>query len=186
MFDHLIQKDRELLIYLNNLGSEQWDFLWLGITNQFYWAPLFAFLIYLIFKALGWRKGVFVLFTMVILITFSDQFANFIKNHFMRFRPNNNIAIQDQLRTLINPQSSSFYSGHATTSSLVTVFIILLLKNKYKYIWFLILFPLIFGYSRLYLGVHFPLDILGGYVVGLVFGTLFYLIYSAADKKLFT
>ena len=50
MFEKLIQLDKELLIYLNSLGSEQWDPFWLFITNQFNWAPLFAFIIFLIFK----------------------------------------------------------------------------------------------------------------------------------------
>ena len=59
-------------------------------------------------------------------------------------------------------------------------FIILLLKPYYKYIWLLLLFPLFFGYSRIYLGVHYPIDILVGYMAGVFFGSLFYLL----QKKL--
>ena len=97
-----------------------------------------------------------------VLVTFSDQFTNFIRGVFERLRPNNDPEIKDVLRTLIRPQSYSFVSGHATTSTVVTVFIILLLKKYVRYIKILVLFPLIFAYSRLYLGVHFPIDILVG------------------------
>ena len=82
MLDRLLQIDTELLIFLNNLGSEQWDGFWLALTNQFNWSPLFALLLFLIFKKFGWKNGGLILLFLVILITFSDQFTNFIKNTF--------------------------------------------------------------------------------------------------------
>ena len=130
MFETIIQKDKELLIFLNNLGSEQWDTIWLIITNQFYWAPLFLFVFYLIIKSFGWKRGGIMILAMILLVTFSDQFVNLIKNTTARLRPNNDPEIQDTLRTLINPQSFSFISGHATTSTFFSVFVILLLKKK--------------------------------------------------------
>ena len=181
MLDRLLQIDTELLIFLNNLGSEQWDGFWLALTNQFNWSPLFALLLFLIFKKFGWKNGGLILLFLVILITFSDQFTNFIKNSFERLRPCNTLGVMEQIRQFTyRPGSYSFYSGHASSSMTFSFFIILLLKNHYKYIRFLIIFPLLFGYSRIYLGVHFPLDVLSGYLAGLFFGTLFYLL----QKKL--
>ena len=86
MLDRLLQIDTELLIFLNNLGSEQWDGFWLALTNQFHWSPLFALLLFLIFKKFGWKNGGLILLFLVVLITFSDQFTNFIKNTFERFK----------------------------------------------------------------------------------------------------
>ena len=123
--------------------------------------------------------------SLVVLVTFSDQFTNLIKNNFERLRPNNDPGIKHLLRTLITPQSYSFMSGHATTSTFAIVFIILLLKDKYKYIYLLLLFPAIFAYSRLYLGVHFPIDILVGITIGIIFGKLYYSLFKKVDKKLF-
>ena len=168
MLERLLQIDTELLIILNNLGSEQWDSFWFFLTNQFSWSPLFALLLFLIFKKFGWKSGVLMLLFLIVLVAFSDQFTNFIKNTFERLRPCNTEAVIQVIRKFdYKPSSFSF-------------FIILLLKPYYKYIWLLLLFPLFFGYSRIYLGVHYPIDILVGYMAGVFFGSLFYLL----QKKL--
>ena len=185
MLDTIIQKDKELLIFLNNLGSEQWDSFWLVITNQFSWAPLFLFIFYLIIKSFGWKKGGFMIFSMILLVAFSDQFTNLIKNSVERLRPNNDPEIKHLLRTFIKPQSYSFMSGHATTSTFFSVFVILLLKEKYKHIYLILLFPIFFAYSRLYLGVHFPIDIFVGIVIGTLFANLYFYLFKKVDNKLF-
>jgi len=185
LFDSIIQKDKELLIFLNNLGSEQWDSFWLIITNQFNWTPLFLLVIYLIFKSFGWKKGGFIILLLIILVAFSDQFVNLIKDSIARLRPNNDPEIEHLLRHLKNPQSFSFISGHATTSAFFSVFIIFLLREKYKYIYLILFFPLLFAYSRLYLGVHFPLDISLGILTGIFLANVYYFLFKKVDKKLF-
>ena len=186
MLESLIQIDKNILVYLNNLGSEQWDPLWLGITKQFYWTPLFVFILYLIFKTYGWKKGGFLLLSLVVLVAFSDQFVNLIKDSVGRLRPNNDLEISHLLRTLINPQSKSFISGHATTSTFFAVYISLIFKSRYKKIFLIVLFPLLFGYSRIYLGVHFPLDILCGYIVGSILAYLYFKLIQFMETKWFT
>lgn len=185
LFEIVIQKDKELVTFLNNLGSEQWDSFWLVITNQFYWAPLFLFILVLIVKAFGWKRGGFMILGLVVLVTFSDQLTVFIKDNSHRLRPNNDPEIMHLLRTLISPQSYSFMSGHATTSTFSAVFIILLLRKKYKYIYLILLFPLFFSYSRLYLAVHFPIDVSAGILTGIILGNLYYLLFHKLEKKLF-
>ena len=186
MFDILIQKDKQLLIYLNSLGSEQWDPFWLFITNQLNWAPLFLLIIFLIFKNFGWKKGGFLFLFLVLMVAFSDQFTNLIRGVFERLRPNNDTSINHVLRTLIKPKSYSFTSGHATTSMTFSVFVFLLFRNKYKYVKFIFIFPLIFAYSRLYLGVHFPIDILTGATIGSILGFTFFKIHAFLQRKIFT
>ena len=181
----IIQRDKELLTYLNNLGNENWDALWLGITHQFNWAPLFLLIIFLVIKSFGWKRGGFMIFSMILLVTFSDQFTNLIKNSVERLRPNNDPEIQYMLRTFIRPQSFSFMSGHATTSTFFSVFTVLLLREKYKYIFLILIFPLIFSYSRVYLGVHYPIDISVGIIIGTLFANLYFLLYQKIAKKLF-
>lgn len=185
MLDKLIQADVELLVFLNNLGSNFWDPLWLGITNQKNWIPLFLFIIFLLFKTFGWRKALFIILAMIVLVAFSDQFTNLIKNTFERLRPNNNPNIRPLLRININPRGYSFMSGHATTSTFFTVFTILILKNRYRFIFTMLIFPLVFAYSRLYLGVHFPIDIMTGFFVGTTFAFLYYKFYCLIEKKIF-
>ena len=75
-------------------------------------------------------------------------------------------------------------SGHATTSTFFTVYVILLLKEKFKkYIYLMLIFPILFSYSRLYLGVHFPIDIFVGISIGTLFGSLYFMLYKKLDKK---
>ena len=188
MFEALLEIDEKLLIYLNNLGSERWDFFWLFITNQFHWIPLFFLIIFLIFKNFRLKKIGFIFILLIIMVTFSDQFTNLIRAIFERLRPNNDTNIKHLLRTLITPQSYSFTSGHATTSTAFSVFILLLFKEKYKYIKLIIIFPIIFAYSRLYLGVHFPTDILAGLIIGATIGFAFFkilmIIHSSNSQQL--
>ena len=185
LLDSIINKDKELLIFLNNLGSEQWDSFWLLITSQFNWTPLFLFIFYLVIKSFGWKKGGFVILTLIVLVAFSDQFVNLIKNTTERLRPNNDPEILHLLRTFIKPQSFSFISGHATTSTFFAVFVILLFREKYKSIYLILLFPLIFAYSRLYLGVHFPIDISLGILTGVLLAHSYHFLFKKIYKKLF-
>ncbi|AZJ37083.1 phosphatase PAP2 family protein [Tenacibaculum singaporense] len=183
--ENIIQKDKELLIYLNNLGSEQWDGFWLTITNQFTWTPLFAFVLFLVFKQFGWKKGLFTVLFIAVIVAFSDQFTNLIKNSTERIRPCNTEGLKEYLRGFTyKPRGYSFWSGHASLSTTITTFIILLLRKHIRLIYLMILFPLIFGYSRIYLGVHFPVDVTTGYVSGVILGTLFYFGYLALEKRI--
>lgn len=173
-FDFIIQQDKELMIFLNNLGSDTWDSFWLIVTNKRSWIPLFILLLYLVFKAFGKKKGFSILLIMVLLITFTDQFTNLIKFTFERLRPCNDLTINDQLRILKQSQSFSFFSGHASNSFAVTTFLFLLLKRNYKYIGWLFIWPVLFAYSRVYIGMHFPSDIIVGMIFGILTGVIFY------------
>ena len=80
MIESVLLKDKELLIFLNSLGTKHWDGFWLTLTNQFSWTPIFILLLFLIFKKLGWKQGVFTILFIALMITFSDQFTNLLKN----------------------------------------------------------------------------------------------------------
>ena len=182
--EKIIDYDKELFIYLNSLGTEPWDNFWMTLTNQFSWIPLFALLLLLVFKSYGWKKGLILMLVAALLITFSDQFVNFIKDSFGRLRPNNDTSINELIRILKGPSSFSFVSGHSTTSFAVTTFIIATLKKHYKYPFFLLIWPILFAYSRIYVGVHFPIDIFVGMLLGILIGYVFYRISLALLNKI--
>lgn len=186
MFDSILHTDQEILIYLNNLGSKQWDSFWMSITNQFNWIPLFLLVIFLVVKTYGWKRGGFLIVSMIVLVAFSDQFTNLIKNTTQRLRPNNDPSINYLLRTIYSPKGYSFMSGHATTSTFFTIYVLLLLKKFFKkYLFLLLLFPLVFSYSRLYLGVHFPIDVLTGISIGCLLAILYFKGITIIFKKIF-
>ena len=177
MLEKIIRLDKELLIFLNGLGSETYDGLWLMITKQVYWTPLFLLIFYLLQKKIGWKIfGFYILFT-VVLILVCDQTANFFKWYFQRLRPCNDEEINHIIRVVKSSSSFSFFSGHAANSMASTVFAFMILKKYYKHSYLLFLFPLVFAYSRIYLGLHFPSDIVTGYAFGATFGFICYKLY---------
>lgn len=185
MLERIKELDTELLIYLNGLGSETYDKLWLIITNQFYWTPFFLVLFYLIYKKLGGKQTLYLLLFIAVLITFTDQVTNLFKYTFQRPRPCNNPEINTIIRVVQTRTSYSFFSGHAANTMAVATFLYFVLRHYFKYLGFLFLWPLIFAYSRIYLGLHYPGDILTGYFFGALFGSLLYLVYKKLKPQYF-
>jgi len=174
LLDKIIRFDKELMVQLNGLGTESWDQFWILATNQMSWIPLYLIFFYLIFSSLGWKKGLALVVLTAILITFSDQFTVFLKDSFERLRPNNDPSVNSMIRILKNNKSFSFVSGHATTSMAVSLLMFLTLRKSFPYTGLFFIWPLIFAYSRIYIGVHFPMDVLCGALLGAGIGYLFY------------
>jgi len=183
MFDKLIDLDKQAFVFLNGLGSDTFDHLWLYITNEAYWTPLFLLIFYALQKKIGWRNFGFYLLVTALLVLVCDQTTNIFKDYFQRLRPCNDEEIKSIIRIVKTSNTFSFFSGHAANSMASTVFSYLLLKKYYKYSYMLFMFPLIFAYSRIYLGLHFPSDILIGYLVGAIFGFTCYNLFLKYISK---
>lgn len=183
MLDKIIALDKRLLIFLNTLGSEKWDGLWLIITKQIYWLPFFIFLGYLLYKKTTKKNFyILVLFIATILLICNTS-VEFFKVTFHRLRPCNDPSIKNLIRVVHQSDSFSFISGHATNSMATMTFLYFILKKHYNYAFLVFLYPLIFAYSRIYLGVHYPIDILAGYLFGAISGFGFYKIYERFLKN---
>lgn len=177
MLERIIEIDRDLFIFLNNFGSEPFDAFWLWITNQFAWIPVFMIILYLVFKNLGWRHALLIIFAIALLITLTDQTTNIIKNSFQRLRPGNNPDLIDLYRAVQNRNSFSFISGHASNSMAVAFFLYKVMHPYLKYMGLIFIWPFIFAYSRIYLGLHYPLDIVSGYIYGIIMAFIMLRIY---------
>jgi len=183
MLENLLALDVQLLVYLNGLGSEAYDGLWLFITKQTNWTPLFLVLLYIIYTKVGIKQTLYIILAIAVLILITDQSTNLVKYTVQRLRPCNNPDII--IRAVKTSKSFSFFSGHAANSMAAAMFIYHVLKPYFKYTFLLFLWPLIFAYSRIYLGLHYPLDILCGYLFGMMTGLFVYRVYQFTQIKYF-
>jgi len=183
MLEYLVQLDRDLLVYLNGLGSENWDGFFLYITKQLHWWPFFLFLIYLLLNKITPKQFLLLVLVLTLFFIFTDQMTNLVKNTVERFRPVNDPELKDIIRIVKGSSSWSFFSGHASNSSGSILIIFLILRKYYKYAFLIFFFPLIFAYTRIYLGLHFPGDILVGYIFGIVSGFGFYKLFCYFNNK---
>ncbi|NND63108.1 MAG: phosphatase PAP2 family protein [Flavobacteriaceae bacterium] len=185
MLEELLKYDTELFLFLNNLGSEPWDGLWRFITEKFSSIPLYVILLYLIFKELGWKGTLIVLVAAALMITATDQLANLFKYGIERPRPCRVEALQDSIRFVAEGCGRfGYFSAHAASSMAAAVFLGLILRPRYKWLPFILLFwAFIIAYSRIYLGVHYPLDIITGMFFGGIIGWIFYRLQKMGRQK---
>ncbi|WP_066224837.1 phosphatase PAP2 family protein [Formosa haliotis] len=185
MLEQLINTDKELFLYLNNLGSASWDTFWLVITNKFTFIPFYALLLFLLYKKLGVKSVLILVILIALMITFTDQIANVFKHGFQRPRPCRQEGVMESMRFIAERCGRyGFFSAHAASSMAIAVFMGLVLKPFYKNLIFVFLFwSAIVAYSRIYVGVHYPLDIICGMAFGGLTGFGFYKLFLYISKR---
>lgn len=187
MLEELVQLDKDIFLFLNGLGTQTWDGFWLFITNKRSSIPLYLFLLMLSFRELKLKKTIVLILIIVLLITATDQLANFFKYGVQRFRPCHDIDVVELMRLVKGSCGGKFgyFSAHAANSFSLAIFFMLFFKNRIKYIGlFLLIWALFVAYSRIYIGVHFPLDVITGMCIGLFFGWLFFNLFIFVSLKI--
>lgn len=146
-------------------------------TKTPFWLPLYLALVYLIIKNKKWNT-LYILVGVALTITLADQITSgFMKPFFARLRPSQESGLTGILHTVNNYKGGlyGFASSHAANTFGVAMFIWLLFKRKYHWISVIFIWAAFIGYTRIYLGVHYPGDILVGAVIGLLCGWIGFL-----------
>ncbi|MFV8224850.1 phosphatase PAP2 family protein [Christiangramia aquimixticola] len=183
MEEKLAQWDRELFVFLNNLGIEKYDGFWIFVTNPAHWIPLHILFFVLFFVAFPWKKAIYTGVMLLVTVLATYLFTNLVKGFAVRLRPNNTPELEELIRILQEPTNYSFFSGHASTSFAATTFIVLVLSKTSKWIYLAFIWPVIFVMSRIYVGVHYPGDIIVGAMVGIIFAYFFFRLYYKTEYK---
>ncbi|MEO9510863.1 MAG: phosphatase PAP2 family protein [Flavobacteriaceae bacterium] len=177
MFEKLLQWDKEIFIYFNGLGSETYDSFWSTITEITTWIPLFLLFILLFVIKFSKREAFFNTILVTSVTIFIAILTHLVKIFVQRIRPCNDETLNSSIRILKTPIDYSFFSGHASSSFAIATMVFLLLRTRIRWAWIFFLWPLLFAYSRIYVGVHFPLDILIGALIGVFSSIFFYNLY---------
>ncbi|MGJ8594066.1 MAG: phosphatase PAP2 family protein [Aquaticitalea sp.] len=187
MIDQILQYDTELFIFLNSLGVKTWDPFWLAYTSKWNWIPFYALLLYLIFRYIGLKPMLITMVIVALMILATDQTTNLFKHGLHRLRPCHLAEIIERMRLVREGCGGQygFFSGHASNTMAAAIFIGLMLKKKFKYlIYILIFWAMLMAYSRVYIGVHYPLDIVIGMSFGAIMGYVFYRANVFAMQKI--
>ncbi|AWX45371.1 Undecaprenyl-diphosphate phosphatase [Flagellimonas maritima] len=178
MLKKILEWDRDTFVYLNSLGIEDYDVFWSTVTSITTWIPLFILFIALLFLKFPILEALYKLLTVLCLVAFIIFITDLTKTAVARLRPNNTEEINTLIRILKSPTDFSFFSGHAASSFSITVLIFLFLRKKLKWVVLFFIWPMLFATSRIYVGVHYPVDIIVGALVGIFSGLLFYKLYN--------
>ena len=178
--EEIILEDKQAMIFLNNLGSSTFDPFWILVSEKWFWIPLYIIFLYFLYKNFNKKSLFYILLFVALGITASDQIANIFKFGFERLRPCHDPSLEGLLREVKCGGKFGFYSAHSSNSFFVATYITILLGKKIKQLpYFLFVWAAIVAYSRVYLGMHFPGDI----IVGAIMGILLALFFGTLAKK---
>ena len=183
--------DKQLFLFLNGKHNPIWDTIMTYVTSTNFWIPLYVLLLlFLIWKYK--KESWLVILAIILLITASDLFSSsLIKPFVQRLRPCHNLILHDLVHVVVGCGGQyGFFSSHASNTFSLAVFLWLITQSVWRLehgVWSyalcamryaLLLWAAIMSYSRIYVGVHYPGDIITGALVGSLFAYLFFRIYK--------
>jgi undecaprenyl-diphosphatase len=184
--DAIYSFDSQLFLWLNGLHAGWLDTVMVSITGMWPWIPIYILLAYLVIKQYG-KRSIWIFLAVGIVILCSDQLsAHVCKPLFHRLRP----CFNPDLEGLVHLPKGlpggryGFVSSHAANTFAVAAFLTAALRKRYRSIgWWLFAWAFISSYSRIYIGVHYPGDVLAGAVLGILVGLIIWKLTTLLFNK---
>lgn len=181
MIDWIEKIDQKIVLFINGFHTPFLDeFMWI-VSGKFVWIPLYLIILYFSYKHYGLKKTCLFLLVAVVCIALSDLVSSqIIKKLVARYRPSHHLELSNQLH-FYKKHSGEFYKGGQygfVSSHAANFFALAVLSANYlyrsnkKFTYILFFFAVLVSLSRVYLGVHYVTDILGGAFIGSCFGYL--------------
>ncbi|RTY67089.1 MULTISPECIES: phosphatase PAP2 family protein [unclassified Flavobacterium] len=175
MLEKINQIDTKLFLFLNGKHNSFFDPIMYWASHKWFWLPFYVFLVFIIIREFH-KKSVYILIGIGILITLCDQTAsNLIKSSVKRLRPSHELALQHLVYlSKAGPGGKyGFISSHSANVFGLATFLILLLPAKYNWLKIILLFwAILVAYSRIYNGVHYPLDVIVAMFLGIFYAII--------------
>jgi undecaprenyl-diphosphatase len=176
--------DKELFLWLNGFHAEGLDSIMFFISSHWFWIPVVIAIVWLMIRKFGRNAWLPIIFVIVTYIC-TEQVTNLVKHAVERYRPghNNDIAHLVHFVNSYRGGTYGFFSGHASNSFGLALISALIINNRYFTI-SVFLWAIIVSYSRIYLGVHYPFDIIAGAMFGIFAAGVFFKIWKSVHWRL--
>ena len=181
MWQQILHIDQQLLLALNGSWGGFWDTFFYIVTARLTWIPLYAAILYFAWRRIGTRNLLWMLVCLGVAVIAADQICNFFKHYTPKLRPSHTPAIEQFVHTLHGYRGGMYgtVSAHAAVSFTIAMFSARLFSRSW-YTWTIMLWAALVCYSRIYAGLHYPMDILFGTALGLLLGAAAYRTYRKA------